>query len=615
MAGPELVVRVSANLTELKKALAEGVTQFETTRGALNTMSTAFDGSRIIGQAGAVVGAILQIGDVTKLTAAEQAKANAILQEALEKYRALGREAPPGMTSLAAVLKQNADAAAAVTPKVNDLHAAFNAFDQVLASLGIHIAPEIKGIGELGSASGQTVSQLGLVATAGLMVGAGIGGWKIGRAISEFFDLDTTIGNATAKLLGWGDAAAEAAGSKADALARASARIGFEVLSLSTAMQINGEAQKTWRSNAEISAATVAGWHAEIAKVRENGDLDSLTHDLQSQNFSLQELSKRYDIHAEALQLFQRETKAAADAEKDAAKETERVNKIKLDHLQTEIAANDKLRQVATRTAQEVTKLWDEFNEMASAGGSPFDDQVAAIDRWAADLMAKAQAAGTDTKEFYDALTALWNAKLHAAAQATATAIKETGDVARSVFAEMNDDVMGIASEFDAWNDAIMTVTNSLDGAIQNAEELQKVRDKGNSLDVGHAARDPEIMALLKMGWSLENAESIKMARQWGYTPKLYDEQGNPESAPSKGERVPGYVGGVENAPGGWAMVGERGPELMRVPRGADIYPTGTGPGGGTQVINLVVDGRVLASIVNDVNTRSMKQSRQFPAA
>jgi hypothetical protein len=33
------------------------------------------------------------------------------------------------------------------------------------------------------------------------------------------------------------------------------------------------------------------------------------------------------------------------------------------------------------------------------------------------------------------------------------------------------------------------------------------------------------------------------------------------------------------NAPGGWAMVGESGPELMQVPRGANIYPNGSTPG------------------------------------
>lgn len=42
---------------------------------------------------------------------------------------------------------------------------------------------------------------------------------------------------------------------------------------------------------------------------------------------------------------------------------------------------------------------------------------------------------------------------------------------------------------------------------------------------------------------------------------------------------------------------------------------TPNGGSGGTQVINLVVDGKVLASIVNDHNTRTMKATRKFQGA
>lgn len=254
-------------------------------------------------------------------------------------------------------------------------------------------------------------------------------------------------------------------------------------------------------------------------------------------------------------------------------------------------ALKDETEQLKVQAAatEQVTKIWDEFNQIASKGGTAFDDQVASIDRWAEDLEAKAQKAGTDTKEFYDALTALWSAKLHQAALSTEQAVQDVGEAARSVFAEMNDDVMGITSDFDGWNDAIMNVKQSLDGTIQSAKDLQKAHDAGNSLDVGHAARDPEIMELLKTGWSLENAESIKLGRQWGYQPKLYDNKGNLESAPSKDERVPGYKDGVLGAPGGWSMVGEAGPEMMFVPPGADIYKNGAGPSGTTVVQHIYI--------------------------
>jgi len=49
---------------------------------------------------------------------------------------------------------------------------------------------------------------------------------------------------------------------------------------------------------------------------------------------------------------------------------------------------------------------------------------------------------------------------------------------------------------------------------------------------------------------------------------------------------IPGYARGVLSAPGGLALVGEDGPEVIQIPRGSRVYPNGTGPrpGGGVQV-------------------------------
>jgi hypothetical protein len=96
MADIPLVVRVAANLDTLRANLAEGVNQIETTKVAMQQMGTAYDGSRAIAQAGAVMAAIQQIGGATKLTSDEQAKANVVLQAGLDKYAALGKEAPLG---------------------------------------------------------------------------------------------------------------------------------------------------------------------------------------------------------------------------------------------------------------------------------------------------------------------------------------------------------------------------------------------------------------------------------------------------------------------------------------------------------------------------------------
>jgi phage-related protein len=48
-------------------------------------------------------------------------------------------------------------------------------------------------------------------------------------------------------------------------------------------------------------------------------------------------------------------------------------------------------------------------------------------------------------------------------------------------------------------------------------------------------------------------------------------------SIPSLG-RLPQFADGVQNFAGGLAVVGERGPEIVKLPGGSSVYPTGTGP-------------------------------------
>lgn len=53
-------------------------------------------------------------------------------------------------------------------------------------------------------------------------------------------------------------------------------------------------------------------------------------------------------------------------------------------------------------------------------------------------------------------------------------------------------------------------------------------------------------------------------------------------NAPAK---IPGYAGGTSWHPGGLALVGEAGPELVNLPRGSQVFPNGGGFGGSTRVV------------------------------
>src|SRR5579872_345278 len=118
MAAPvALAFRIGANLDALRTNLAEANAQLETTRSAMTRMSNSLDGSSLIANANAMVKVVNDLGGASNLTATEQAKVNATVEEALAKYQALGQVAPPGMQALADATKQ----AGAETSQFGDL--------------------------------------------------------------------------------------------------------------------------------------------------------------------------------------------------------------------------------------------------------------------------------------------------------------------------------------------------------------------------------------------------------------------------------------------------------------------------------------------------------------
>lgn len=512
--------------------------------------------------------------------------------------------------------KSSSDALQHVAKGADDLaaHAATAATDTLAAATKMQGGfTGVRGtLNDLATGAGLTVAELGAMDAALLVAGTAFAGWKIGRAISDFFDLDKVIGDATAKLLGWGDVAAEAAGAKADMLARASAKVGYEVKDVTTAMQINATVMTYWRSGSEASADAFSKVQAKLEEVRSRGDIPALTADIQSHNFSLKELATFYHTSVEALQLFTRELKSADDEEKAASEEIQRRNKFKLEGLREEIAERARLSK-ATETAiyqiaeleakadeAEITRsknrlqldetsaqarvamelaldqqrvdngtmtqkqfldekaslerqgydrhlalLKAEENADIASTGQKLDAELAKIDeRYAKGLLSKTQyeAEYAAVERRYAAIRAglqdAYTAHVIDAQQKVALSAQEAQAAMVADFRKTNDAVMGITASFDGWNNAIMQVDRSVKQLAADQEAL----DRGNTLDLATAAQDPEIMAYLKQGYSLKNAEALKLGKQWGFTPQLFDEKGNPESSPSPGEGVPGYA-------------------------------------------------------------------------
>lgn len=605
-----LAFRIAANLTEFRANLAEAQAQLETTKQAMQRMANGFDGSKIIADGNAIVKVVTDIGGASKLTETEQARVNAVVTEAVAKYEALGRVAPKGLRDLA-------DATEHARQPTDELHTSFQKFDSILASLGITIGSEVKGLGELTTAAGKSASDLGTLATAGLAAAAAVGGWKIGRMVSEFFDLDKAIGDVAARLLGFGDVAAQEAGAKADILAKASASAGIEIKSLTLAMAINEDVAKKHAEAFNTSEMRVAGWRGELEKARADGTLDKITRDLASQNFEVKELADRYHVSVDALQYYAREQKKADDA-------IEAGNKRKIQAIAEEMEARKAQADLEARTKEQVTRLWDEYDTLrVSHGGTATANLRAQTDQWANDLTAKMKRMGTDSDAFYTALAAVSREKMESIrldwghyTDYSNAKLQEVADRERALYQEM----LLHASEFsrgaiqkqrevadaardaatawgNPWNqelDAVAAKAAATAAAIQNSFEqtaaaVAALQGKmTGSTSITYDLSTDEGMAFFKkanpgayvnVGTDYFKTHTLQDAVQAG----LIDVYAGLKKQYGFGDGFPHFADGVRNFAGGMALVGERGPEIVNLPRGADVIPNGR-IGGGVNV-------------------------------
>ena len=69
--------------------------------------------------------------------------------------------------------------------------------------------------------------------------------------------------------------------------------------------------------------------------------------------------------------------------------------------------------------------------------------------------------------------------------------------------------------------------------------------------------------------------------------------------------KIPGFATGTNYAPGGLAMVGERGPELVNLPRGSQVIPNNKIQGGSSQTINITIQAGVMTGTESDMRKLS----------
>jgi TP901 family phage tail tape measure protein len=270
--------------------------------------------------------------------------------------------------------------------------------------------------------------------------------------------------------------------------------------------------------------------------------------------------------------------------------------------------------RTAAEAKLETTKLTEEYNVLVTSHSkTTYDAQIADVERWANNLIAKMQKAGADTKEFYNMIalvskekmremSADWNwlrdnslqaayQKLHNAQQTMIEMmtngltygraqwdeirqrIEDAADAVRNYGREgANALSKGIELSIEAGKkfDWVKTKLDAeAEAAKKVADEFQRMRDLGNELEFDLSTQ--EGMDRFK---KLNPNATVTADKSYFLTHTIAD--AIREGFIVLSGRLPHFATGVRNFPGGAAVVGEKGPELVTLPRGSSVFPNNT---------------------------------------
>lgn len=161
-------------------------------------------------------------------------------------------------------------------------------------------------------------------------------------------------------------------------------------------------------------------------------------------------------------------------------------------------------------------------------------------------------------------------------------------------------------------NEIVENGGTSLRDFADRAEELGKVLDESTI-----QAMDNVNTAIGKFKQNLDNAKNSLGALLVGlltFNGDLISDAWSGIKGSVSG-MFTGYADGTYNHPGGYALVGERGPEILRLPTGSQVYPTGVSQSmmkyarGGGDTYNITIDAKSVREF-NDI-VRIARSARQ----
>lgn len=175
-------IRWADNTAELAANLKSGLDQIEAMKSSADRLTTSLGGDGLFKAANNLVAAISQLGDTTKLTDAEQQKASATLDAAIDKYHAMGLTVPTDVQRVADSLSNVSDVSLKSIPIIGQLIAAFSA-ERIAAFVqsAIDSAAALDVLSRSTGVSTEGLQQLGYVGQ-----GVGLDIDQLSRGVEQF---------------------------------------------------------------------------------------------------------------------------------------------------------------------------------------------------------------------------------------------------------------------------------------------------------------------------------------------------------------------------------------------------------------------------------------------
>ena len=312
------------------------------------------------------------------------------------------------------------------------------------------------------------------------------------------------------------------------------------------------------------------------------------------------------------------------------------------------IAEEEQLVEAEKKIVEGISETWQEYFQLRTLGTKgTLAAQKLAIDQWFADEVESLDASDRNWQDHYDALSALAGEKLRGITidwehlnKVSITSLKDTATVARNTYNEMSRQAHRFTREAlqeqlakvretaaaarSMGQDFVAAHAEATEAAAKQAEELDKVRlaaeaaaaaanrSAGGSFEITAANLQEQALAFginadaalawAKLGYSFQHI--LEFVKRFGFPP--------PNTAPGPGPRIPGFQAG------GTVIVGEGGPEIVRLPLGSTVLPTGVQPPPTGNSISLVFNvngtGRDVAQQIKRTIMRELKVIRQFGA-